>query len=259
MARETELTCPSGLKIRLRGIKGKDLDGLRDKRRVANGEAISSLLDDCTLEVLDRSIYAKLQNFVWADALIGDRMKAVISLREVSAGDVFNFRVRCRDSGCRQMIDWELNLSELPVRMLPSESAEKFLAGTPFEATVDGSLVKFKLNTGRDQTRLLKLASQMDAQAESRRRDRNREEAAPEGRAMLGVYSRIVSVDGQDNVMQWLTGLDLADINGLVRTMDKADCGVDTTIEVICSGPEGCGMRQAVELPLDSTFFSPPT
>lgn len=257
MARESELTCPSGLRIRMRGIKGKDLDGLRDKRKVANGEAIGELLNNCTIEVLERAIYGKLPNFNWADVLIGDRMKAVIALREVSAGDVFDFRTRCRDTDCKEMIDWTLNLSELPVKELTPEAAEKFLNGNSFETAIEEKVVRFKLNTGRDQARLIKMASQMDAQAESRRRDGAA--PAPEGRAVLGVYSRLISVDGVDNVMKWLLSLDLADITMLVKAMDAVDCGIDTTIEVICSGDNGCGLKQAVELPLDSTFFSPRT
>lgn len=257
MARETILTCPSGLRIRMRGIKGIDLDGLRDKRKVANGEAIGDLLTNCTIEVLERAIYSKLPNFHWADVLIGDRMKAVIGLREVSAGDVFDFRTRCRDSNCREMIDWTLNLSELPVKELTPEAAEVFLNGNSFETSIEETTVRFKLNTGRDQARIIKMAAQMDAQAEARRRDGA---ALPaEGRAVLGVYSRIISVTGVDNVMKWLLGLDLADISALVKSMDRVDCGIDTTIEVICSGPDGCGLKQAVELPLDSTFFSPRT
>lgn len=256
MARETELNCPSGLRVRLRGIKGKDLDGLRDKRKVASGEAISTLLDDCTLEVIDRAIYEKLPTFSWADALVGDRMKAVVALREATSGDDYDFRLRCRDPECRQMIDWTIKLSELPEKKLTAETAETYLAGNVFETQIGDSLVKFKLRTGRDQARLLKQISQMDAV--SRDSSKGKPQPSAEGRAVIGVFARIISVEGVINVMNWLGELDLSEITQLTKAMDEVDCGLETTIEVVCSGMDGCGLKQAVELPLDSTFFMQP-
>jgi hypothetical protein len=254
MARELELECPSGLKVRLRGIKGKDLDGLRDKRKVANGEAMSELLDACTLEVLERAIYEKSPAFVWADALIGDRMKAMVTLREATSGGEYDFRLRCRDKDCRQMIDWTIDLKDLIVKKMSPESAATYLAGNVFETTIHDAVVKFKLRTGRDEARLLKLAAQMDAST----RDANGKQKTQAGRTLLGVTARIISIEGVDNVSSWLGDLDLSEITQLQKSMDAADCGVETTIEVVCSGEDGCGLRQEVELPLDSTFFQQP-
>lgn len=246
MARETELTCPSGLRVRMRGIKGKDLDGLRDKRRVASGEAISDLLDACTIEVLDRAIYDRLPSFAWADALVGDRTRAIVSLRETTSGGEYDFRLRCRDKECRQMIDWTLNLGDLPIKPLSRESAETFLAGNVYETTLNDTLVKFCLNTGRTQARILKLAAQHDSKVQK---------SSSEGRMMLGLAGKIISVGGVDNVMAWLGELDLLDIRQLVEAMDAVDCGVETAIEIVC---DECGLKQEVELPLDSTFFQRP-
>jgi hypothetical protein len=254
MARETELTCPSGLRIRLRGIKGKDLDGLRDKRRIATGEAISQLLDDCTLDVLDRAVYTKLPTFLWADALVGDRMQAIIKLREATNGPTYDFRLRCGDKECRQMIDWTIELPDLPVRELPPESARLFMEANIFETEVAGTKVKFRLNTGRDQVRLAKLAAQLESKLAQRKAGGS--VRSEEGRTLLSLSGRIVQIDGVTDIMSFLGDLDLEDITDLMRSMDTVDCGVETTIEVICSGSEGCGLTQAVELPLDSTFFA---
>jgi hypothetical protein len=257
MAREIELECPSGLVVLARGVKGKDLDGLRDRRKVASGEAISSLLDDCTLEVRERSIYGKLPNFTWADTLVGDRTFAVIGLRQITAGPTYDFRVRCQDRECREMIDWTIELNELPIKRLSPESAERFQAGNVFETTLDGKVIKFSLPTGRSQTKLVKYAATLDAQARQKRDNGEESNGASsqEGRALLGLAGKIVSVQDVTNVMTWLGELDLKDIGDLSRTMDKVDCGVETGIMVECAGPRGCGLRQEVELPLDSKFF----
>jgi hypothetical protein len=255
MARETELTCPSGLRVRLRSIKGKDLDGLRDKRKVATGEAISTLLNECTLEVLDAAIYKDLPTaFSWADTLIGDRMKAIVALRQATSGEEYDFRLRCRDPECREMIDWTINLSDLPEKRLTPENAAVFLSGNVFETLINDTLVKFKLRTGRDQAKLQKQILQMDAAA--RDHDKKNRQSA-ENRAVIGVFARIISVDGVTNVMDWLGELDLSEINQLSKAMDAADCGIETTIQVVCENVNGngCGLKQEVELPLDSTFF----
>jgi hypothetical protein len=247
MAREIELTCPSGLQVRLRSVKGRDLDGLKDKRRVQTGEAISQLLDDCTLEVLERSIYTKAPAFKWADALVGDRMKAIVGLRGATTGDEFEFRIRCQDKECRQMIDWSLDLNTLDVKPLSEESKATFLEqGNSFMTAVAGPIVHFRLSTGRDQIKLAKFA-----QAIKQPRASN-----DESRLLLGVASRIVQVDGVDDVMKWLGDLDLGEISALIKAMDAVDCGVETGIEITCSGDNGCGLIQQVELPLDSTFFA---
>lgn len=245
MARESELTCPSGLRVRLRGIKGKDIDGLRDKRRLRTGEAISGLLDACTLEVLDRSIYARLPSFSWADALVGDRTRCIVALREVTSGGEYNFRLRCSDKECRAMIDWQLDLGHLEVKPLSPESAEVFLAGNVYETRLNDTLVRFSLNTGRTHARILKLAQQLESKPKS----------SSEGQTLLGLAGKIISVEGVDNVLDWLGDLDLGDIAALVKSMDSVDCGVNTTIEIVC---EACELKQAVELPLDSTFFQRP-
>lgn len=258
MSREMEFPCPSGLRVKLRGVKGKDLDGMRDRKRVASGEAVSKLLDDCTLEVADRSIYTKLPNFTWADTLVGDRTHAIISLRQITAGATYDFRTRCADRDCRQMIDWTIELSDLPIKELSKESAERFLAGNVFETSLNGTAIKFALPTGRSQTKLVKYAAQLDANARQkadRTGEREGGASSSEGRTLLGLAGKIISIDGASNVLAWLGEQDLNDIADLRRTMDDVDCGVETGIEIECAGLEGCGLRQEIELPLDSKFF----
>lgn len=249
MSRMTELTCPSGLRLKMRGLKGKDLDGLRDKRRVASGESLSELLNDCTIEVADRAIYAGAEKFDWADALLGDRMHAIVGLRSATNGDEYDFRIRCSDAGCRQMIDWTVDLKDLPVKLLPEASKETFLNGNRFETTAMDKRVIFKLTTGRDQASLARKVAQIRQASKSKQGEHER--------WLLAVAERIVEVDGVDRVLDWLEDGDLLDIRKLVKDMDAADCGVETGIEIACMGARGCGLEQEVNLPLDSTFFAP--
>lgn len=250
MSRMTELTCPSGLRLKLRGLKGKDLDGLRDKRRVASGESISELLNDCTIEVIDRGIYTGgSEKFNWADALLGDRMHAIVGLRSATNGDEYDFRVRCSEPDCRQMIDWTINLSDLPVKSLSAESRAIWQNGNRFETTSMGRRVIFKLTNGRDQMALARKVAQIRVAGKSKQGERER--------WLLAVAERIVEVEGVDSVLEWLEDGDLLDIRRLVKDMDAVDCGVETGIMIACAGSNGCGLEQEVNLPLDSTFFAP--
>lgn len=233
----------------MRSLKGKDIDKLRDRRKAASGEALMSVLDDATVSILEKSIYSKLPNFTWHDVLIGDSTRATIALRQATSGDEYNFNVRCGDRSCRQPIRWTLNLSELEVRKLPPASAETFLNGNIFEATLAGTKLRYRLNTGRSRTLALKYAQILDS------RSRDKEDESHENRALFSLASKIISVDGVDNVLEWLEEQYLDDITKLVTTIDASDCGVETSVLVVCSGKNGCGMKQEVELPLDRNFF----
>jgi len=259
-AKEIEIECPSGLRVKLRSIKGKDLDGLRDKRRLATGEAFSKLLDDCTLEVLDPGPYfgtaslqvvgSKQPVWGWKQALIGDRVHGLLGLRSATSGTMYGFRVRCGNDQCRAWIDWELDLAELPIKPLSPESRERFRADNRFEATVDGRVVVFHLVTGEDQAKAIRLQERFAA---ARKRQKERGDSASEGgQALLGLAARIVSVEGESDVVAYLSELDLGEIERLIRVMDKADCGVETGIEVVCGE---CEEVTSQELPLDANFF----
>jgi hypothetical protein len=247
MSRETVVVCPSGLEVRMRSMKGKDLDVLRDKKKVGTGESTTSILNACTLEVLNRSIYEKLPSFNWADCLIADRMRAVIGVRVATSGADYTFRVRCSDQDCKAMIHWSLDLDALPVKELPESSKQNLMNGAIFSTTIAGTGLRFKLATGRDQLKLVRLANELQ---------RHKGDAGPrtpnEGRTMLGLAQRIVSIDGQEDITGWLSELYMADLRDLLKEFEAVDGGVETGIEIICSE---CGMQQEVELPLDRSFF----
>lgn len=217
---------------------------MRDRKKVATGEAITTLLNDCTLEVLDRSVYGNAPNFDWADALVGDRTLALLGLREATNGATYEFSTRCTDADCKRMIAWTINLNDLPKKPLPEESKELYLSGNSFMTQVDGRVVKFRLMTGRDQMKLAKAISHI-------KRSSNSKEGRQE-KMLLGLASRINEVEGAEDVLAWLEDLDLADITQLMRAMEKVDCGVETGITIEC---DACDLEQEIDLPLDRQFF----
>lgn len=260
MTKEMELDCPSGFRVRLRGIKGKDLDGLRDKRRIMTGEAFSRLLDDCTLEILDPGPYgsattAPVPKWSWKQALIGDRVRGLLGLRSVTSGKLFTFRARCSNTMCRAWIDWEIDLLDMQLRRLPEQSREAFVGGNRFETQLGDDVVVFHLSTGEDQARAVRQREKLEA---AQKRQRERGEAPADGQALMGLAARIVEVrragERLPDVLAYLGELDLADVTNLVMAMDAVDCGVETTLDIVC---EQCGEVSTTELPLDANFFRP--
>lgn len=61
-----------------------------------------------------------------------------------------------RNDDCRARIDWEVDLTKLPVRKLSEESRAAFVSGNRFETTLPdaGKKVAFKLLTGDDERKL---------------------------------------------------------------------------------------------------------
>jgi len=256
MSKEIELECPSGLRVRLRGIKGKDLDGLRDKRRVQTGEAFSRLLDECTLEVIDHGPYSKEGGWRWANALVGDRVRALIGVRVATSGTLYAFRARCSNEDCRAWIDWEVDMLDLPMKRLSAESRATYLAGNRFETIVGEKLVTFHLTTGEDQVRAFRKREQVAASAKRQQRESGSSESSGQGQILLGLAMRIVEVEGEPDIVTFLGELDLGEVHRLSRAMDLADCGIETTIDIVC---DKCSEVTSTELPLDATFFRPVT
>ena len=156
-------------------------------------------------------------------------------------GPDYPFAVACQNDACRQRIDWEFDLNDLPVRQLSDESRAAFIGDNRFEATLPDAGVKvwFRLLTGEDERKLPALRRRAGEQLLS---------------AMLAFrVSEVEGVAPRDK-KAFLEDLTLRDADFLVDEFDRVDCGVDTTIEVEC--PE-CFSVQEVELPFDRTFFMP--
>jgi hypothetical protein len=237
------ITCPSGLTGRIRGMKVREERILADRKLAKHGGQMDELLSSCWEETLDPGPYefpesAKID---WGKVLQGDRFFALLSLRALTYGPEYAFGLGCRSDSCRARIEWEVDLTKLPVRQLSPESRAAFLAGNRFETVLpdSGTRVGFKLLTGADERKLPAL-----------------QRATPDRLLSAVLAYRVLDIDGVDakGKRQFLEELSLRDADFLVDEFDRVDCGVDTTIEIEC--PE-CFLTQEVELPFDKGFFLP--
>ncbi|NNB86098.1 hypothetical protein HI292_11095 [Corallococcus exiguus] len=236
------ISCPSGLTGRIRGMRVREERVLADRKLAKSGGQVDELLSACWEEMQEAGPYAFADGKVdWGRVLQGDRFYALLQVRVLTYGPEYAFAVPCQSAACRARIDWELDLTQLPVRALSDASRAAFTAGNRFETTLPdaGKRVRFRLLTGEDERRLPQL-----------------QRAAPEKLLSSVLAYRVLDVDGVDarDKRRFLEDLTLRDADYLVDEFDRVDCGVDTTLEVEC--PE-CFMRQEVELPFDRGFFLP--
>ena len=234
------VTCPSGLLGRVRGMKVREERVLADRRVAKAGTQLEELLAACWEATVEPGPYDfGVGPVEWSSVLQGDRFFALLNIRALTYGPEYGFAVSCRS--CRARIEWEVDLTKLPVRPLSSESRAAFMAGNRFETTLPdaGPRVWFKLLTGDDERKLPAL-----------------QRAAPDRLLSSVLAYRVLEVDGVDpkDKRAFLEDLTLRDADFLVDEFDRVDCGVDTTIEVEC--PE-CREVQDVDLPFDSAFFLP--
>ncbi len=213
---------------------------LADRKLARSGGQLEELLGSCWEVTVEAGPYSFGDKSIdWSAVLQGDRFFALLMIRALTYGPQYAFGVSCRS--CRARIEWEIDLTKLPVRQLSAESRASFIAGNRFETTLPdaGKRVWFKLLTGDDERKLPSL-----------------QRAAPDRLLSSVLTYRVLEVEGVDpkDKRNFLDDLTLRDADFLVDEFDRVDCGVDTTIEVEC--PE-CREVQDVDLPFDSAFFLP--
>ena len=236
------ITCPSGLSGRIRTMKVGEERILSDRKLAKSGGQTDALLSACWQETLDPGPYDfGDKDIEWGRVLQGDRFYALLQVRALTYGPEYAFAVTCDSGACRSRIEWELCLTDLPVRPLSDESRAAFTSGNRFETRLPDADTKvwFRLLTGADERKLSQL----------RRNSADRLLSA-----MLDF--RVVEVEGVEarDKRRFIEELSLRDADFLVDEFDRVDCGVETCIEVEC--PE-CFAVQDVELPFDRTFLMP--
>jgi hypothetical protein len=249
----TEITCPSGLRGTVRNLTVKDGRFLTDRNATRSGEAVDQILQACWTEALDLGLYGEGE-LKWKRVLVGDRDFALVRIRALTYGEAYEFPVKCRS--CPENFVWEVNLSDLPVRILSDASKARFRDGNAFETKLpgDGRVVIFKLPTGEDQTAQ---AKKIRAQKKQARATKDDDEDQSEGNLLLSALEmRIKKVENVEAkaLRDFLETLSLGQMTDLLDDFEAQDCGIETSIEVECPN---CDRVQSVSLPFDEGFFFP--
>lgn len=241
-----ELTCPSGLKGRLRGMTVREEDLLADQKLAKTGRTLDRIIGACWQETTHPGPYAAdvVGPPLRAERLLaGDQTWLLLQIRALSYGEEYEFQATCPKG---HSYSTSVDLRELPIQPLPASSLAVLLDGGAFRAKLprSGAEVGYRLLTAADQGEVvqgLQRGSPASAQAMT---------------ALL--RRRIVEVMGvpEAGVGEWLRGLPAYDAAWLRREFERVDCGVDTAIRHECLV---CGAEWQEELPVGPTFFSLPS
>jgi hypothetical protein len=240
------ITCPSGLTITMRKLKVTEANIMGDKALAQKGANFDAMLTSVWQSTQDLGPYSFPANEppVWEDVLTGDRFYAALIIRSATHGPDFDFRIACpycsMGSPKKVMIDWTIQLDQLPLRKLSAADAAIFARDNVFtDLGPDGKQVTFHLMTGRSEKRAQQILKS------------NRSE-----RLTASLLARVDSVEGVVDRADYLNDLDLTDATALLEMLDSHDCGVDTTFNVEC---QECGEDVSVELPLDHPMLWSPS
>lgn len=235
-----EIECPSGLSGTIRPMRVSDMDVFMDRslRRKAGAAVENELAKRVWVETINRGPYAFDGSVPpWnGDILVGDRFYTVIQSRIAGRGPQYDFDHQCPN--CTDTFPWGISLDDLPILRLSEDSLRNFENGNRFTTDLEraNTTVTWSLPTGRVQRRADQLTKR-------------------HGKGLAIIYAaRLIDVPNINpgHFVQWMQGLDIGDFEDLVASMENADCGLDTAIEIAC---EDCGFISREEVALGRNFF----
>lgn len=259
------ITTPTGLAGTIRGLTGRDGRFLADMRVSRANKIPDYILSNCWTDTSERGIYtafAEGKNPDWGSVLIGDRDYALLQIRIASYGETYTFKATCSNGACGSRFEWDIDLAALPVRLLKKKDRETFLAGNRFEDVIpgDGRKVWFKLATGNDVLRASAHRKEIRAKQRGARLPAGGDTT---NLIVESVLMRVLQIEGVEDKnprrkiekhRDALEDLPMRSLTGLMDVFDAHDCGLETTIEIVC---QNCEVAQEVGLPFDGDFFFP--
>ncbi len=217
-------TLPSGLEIELREMTGAEEELLTNQRLIRQGESVNQVLRNCILRIGEKAAPA-MQDIL--DLLSGDRLFALVRLRQISLGDEVNLELTCTNPACREANHVTINLDELEVTSFGEAREFEFVLPS------SGRTVRFGYLDGQKEKRLA---------------------ALKEPNISSAMLIRILELDGKPPSKKALAEMSLRDRNALRQEMTRVDAGIDTAIEVAC---EGCGALLRTRLEAEPAFLFP--
>ena len=252
-----DITCPSGLAIRVRGLGGAEFDLYENKDVLHSNRLKTQLLEQCTVEVLhipafyDAEKVRGSRNLNWDEVLTCDRMYATFEIRKAGdrkEGHLYHAKFHCDNDRCNDPhYNRKVDLNELPVIELSDEAKECLARGVnEFPYTLeDGDVVVTRLLFGRDEAKIEK----------QRKLDK-------EQRMTTSMIPHIVRVETMDGAVitdavemrRWIRSRIGNDWFEVWSAIDTQDGGIDTNFETYC--PE-CGNPFDEDFNVGTDFLNP--
>ena len=246
MANPITTTCPSGLKVVVRGLQGDQINLFANKTQAEMRRIGYDLLSSVVIEVLEAGpAYPDMditQPVDWSKVVEADRFHLYIYTRIATFGADYFFNYQCGVSSCRKRFQWGIKLDrDLRHQPLSQETIQAFVNGNRIGPVKFGSdLLVLQLVTGEIEETGVKMQGHV-----------------PEAASTIAIANRIYSLNGETSSTtkhDWVKSADMLDILDLIDTLDEHDGGIDMEIEIQCPS---CRQVQKVALPLDEDFWTP--
>ena len=217
-------TLPSGTDLDLVEMTGVEEDLLTNQRLVKTGEAINQVLANCIKRVSENDSPG-MKDIL--DMLSGDRLFALVRLRQISLGDEVELELPCPNMGCGELTYITISLDDLDVTPYPDDREFDFaLPGS-------GQTVRFGYLDGHKEKRLAALKR-------------------PSLTAAMMI--RIVSINEHPPSKKILNEMSMRDRSALRKEMTRVDGGIDTAVDASC---DSCGARIRTRLEAEPPFLFP--
>ena len=215
---------PSGTELELREMTGAEEELLTNQRLIRSGEAINQVLRNCFVRLGEKTDpdLAEVMKL-----LSGDRLFALVRLRQISRGDEVELELSCPNSACRMSNFVTINLEDLKVT--PYGEEREFA----FKLPGSKKAVRFEYLDGHKEKRLASLR---------------------EPNITSAMLIRILDIDGKAPSKKSLAEMSMRDRNALRQEMSRVDAGIDTSVETEC---DGCGTKIRTRLEAEPAFLFP--
>lgn len=255
--------CPTGLAGRIRKMRVQELLEMTEAAAKGGSDGgFWKVLGALWEETTDAGPYPFVEpgpNRVdFRRALLGDAMHALIQARIVTVGPEHEIPYTC--FGCGEPGRADVNLEQdLVVRPLPAASAKTIREGRDFTATVAGQTVRFRLATPAHTESVEALRKVLQRDLKNGRRT----SLPPRDKYdLFAAQTTFIEALGEERSrdqrarLEWFWDLTLDDAAEFEAQVDEHDCGFDDLLEHRCLA---CGAKNRLALPLDRSFFRPPT
>jgi len=212
----------------VREMTGEDEDILGNTQ-IPIASRMDKLLARCTIRI--GTITEEKQIFQAIRKLPApDRLRLLIGIRVATFDPNYHFKVRC--SECSQEGSYSVDLTTMTVTYPEDRALRSFPVALP-----SGGKARFKVLTGEDESRL--------SQVRQSKQDM----------LSLALMARLEDLNGKPPTLADVKKLTARDRQFLRKEFEKADFGVDTSIDVTCVN---CSKEFKTEIDLgQSGFFFP--
>lgn len=204
-----------GQEVEVRSMKVSEIDVLTDKKKMAQGDALDTILKNCLVTPDIDTI--KL--------LSSDRNSLLIGVRRATFGEIYEFSIKSPTQTDDRAQTYEIDLSELGGFEGDRELVEKWLSErkTTFSYKMDcGKIIEWRFVDGTDFKKMLKQIKRGD------------------DRATADLMARIVSVKEENGekisepLKQFIKNMDYIEMDDFNEHYKERCPFVDDTIELEC-------------------------